>query len=248
MTVSTLEQAVGFEHARIRELAGPAHEQAAARPDRRHETDRFYAIAAQHLAAAEDVLLPRVRQLPDGRTKVSAYVENARQLERSLRFLKGRIYGDARIQHLRHDEVWREVDRLLAQHEMLEAEYCRLLAEELAGDDVSSLTEDLLTAEEKAPTRAHPGSPHTGPAGRLAHRMWRLADTAWDSAEGRVVPARYREHPKRDSALSHYLYGTLMPEATNPEAPHPEAPHPPATARRTGDDAATGPRPPDGKK
>jgi hypothetical protein len=39
-----------------------------------------------------------------------------------------------------------------------------------------------------------------------------MADTAWDSAEGRVVPTRYHVHPKRDSALSHYLYGTPMPE------------------------------------
>jgi hypothetical protein len=232
MTVSTLEQAVGLEHARLRELAAPAHEITAARSDRRHETDRFYAIAAQHLAAAEDVLLPRVRRLPDGRQKVSAYVENARHLERSLRFLKGRIYGDGRVQHLGHTEVWREVDRLLGQHELLETEYCRLLTEELADDDVSTLTEDLLTAEETAPTRAHPGSPHTGFAGRLAHRMWRFADTAWDSAEGRVVPTRYREHPKRDSALSHYLRGSLMPEATTPDGPprYRTDPAPPDTA------------------
>lgn len=224
MTVSTLERAVGFEHARIRELAAPAHEPAAVRPNRRHEADRFYAIAAQHLAAAEDVLLPRVRRLPDGRTKVSAYVENARQLERSLRFLKGRIYGDGRAQHLDHAEVWREVDRLLGQHEMLEVEYCQLLTEQLSDDDVSDLTEDLLTAEEHAPTRAHPSTPHTGAIGRLAHRFWRAADTAWDSAEGRVVPMRYPEHPKRDSALSNYLRGTQMPDATTPGAITPEHP------------------------
>jgi hypothetical protein len=229
MTASTLEQALVYEHTMIRELAAPAHEPAAARPDRRHETDWFYAIAAQHLAAAEDVLLPLVRRLPDGRTKVSAYVENARRLERSLRFLKGRIYGDGRTQHLAHAEVWREVDRLLAQHEDLEAEYCRLLAEELADGDISSVTEDLLTAEEKAPTRAHPGSPHTGPAGRMAHRFWRMADTAWDSAEGRVVPTKYHVHPKRDSALSHYLRGTPMPEAIDPDPTNPDPTNPQAT-------------------
>jgi hypothetical protein len=37
-----------------------------------------------------------------------------------------------------------------------------------------------------------------------------MADVAWDSAEGRVVPTKYHAHPKRDSALSHYLYGTPM--------------------------------------
>lgn len=212
MTASTLELALTYEHNKIRELAAPAHEPAAARPDRRHETDWFYAIAAQHLAAAEDVLLPHVRRLPDGRSMVSRYVGNARQLERSLRFLKGRQYGDSRVQHLSRHDVWQVIDRLLNEHEWLEGQYGRLIGEELDSEGVTALTNKLLTAEEVAPTRAHPFSPHTGTAGRLAHRMWRVADTAWDSAEGRVVPTRYHVHPKRDSALSHYLRGTPIEE------------------------------------
>jgi hypothetical protein len=223
MTVSTLERAVTYEHIRIRELAAPAHEPAAVNPDRRHETDWFYAITAQHLAAAEDVLLPRIRKLTDGPALVAAYVENARQLERSLRFLKARIYGDSRAQYLRHDDVWREIDRLLDEHEKLEADCTRMLGELLDVQDVSALTAELLTAEEVAPTRAHPYSPHTGKAGRLAHRMWRFADTAWDSAEGRVIPTRYRLHPKRDSTLSHYLLGSQTPDATT-QAPRPAPP------------------------
>jgi hypothetical protein len=213
MTASTLELALTYEHEKIRELAAPAHEPAAARPDRRHETDWFYAIAAQHLAAAEDILLPHVRRLPDGRSMVTRYVGNARQLERSLRFLKARQYGDSRVLHLHPGDVWQQIDRLLNEHEWLEGQYSRMIGEELDSDDVSTLTDKLLTAEETAPTRAHPFSPHTGTAGRLAHRMWRLADNAWDSAEGRVVPTKYHAHPKRDSALSHYLRGTPMPPA-----------------------------------
>lgn len=219
MTASTLELALTYEHAKIRELAAPAHEPAAARPDRRHETDWFYAIAAQHLAAAEDVLLPHVRRLPDGQSLVASYVGNAKQLEQSLRFLKARQYGDSRVLHLHPDEVWQVIDRLLDEHEHLETEYGRLLGEELDSEDVSTLTEELLSAEEVAPTRAHPFSPHTGMAGRMAHRMWRMADSVWDSAEGRVVPTHYHAHPKRDSALSHYLRGTPMPEATSPDPP-----------------------------
>ena len=212
MTASTLELALTYEHAKIRELAAPAQEPEASRPDRRHETDWFYAIAAQHLAAAEDVLLPHVRRLPDGRVLVTTYVGNARQLERSLRFLKARQYGDSRVLHLHPEHVWRVVERLLTEHELLEAECSRMLGEDMDSDHVSSLTERLLTAEEVAPTRAHPFSPHTGTAGRLAHRIWRIADNAWDSAEGRVVPTKYHVHPKRDSALSHYLRGTPIDE------------------------------------
>jgi len=212
MTASTLEMALTYEHARIRELATPAHHPDAAHPEHRHQTDWFYAIAAQHLAAAEDVLLPHVRRLPDGDDLVTRYVGNAKELERSLRFLKGRQYGDSRFVDLHHHDLWRQIDRLLDEHETMEATYSRQICEQLDSTHVNSLTEDLLEAEEVAPTRAHPYSPHTGTAGRFAHRMWRMADTAWDSAEGRVVPTKYHAHPKRDSALSHYLYGTPMPQ------------------------------------
>jgi hypothetical protein len=211
MTASTLELALTYEHARIRELAEPAHHPDAAHPEHRHQTDWFYAIAAQHLAAAEDVLLPHVRELPDGDELVTRYVGNAKELERSLRFLKGRQYGDSRFVDLQHDDLWRQIDRLLDEHETMETTYGRRISEQLDGPDVNRLTENLLEAEEIAPTRAHPYSPHTGSAGRLAHRMWRMADAAWDSAEGRVIPTKYHAHPKRDSALSHYLYGTPMP-------------------------------------
>ena len=211
MTASTLEMALTYEHARIRELAEPAHHPAAAQPEHRHQTDWFYAIAAQHLAAAEDVLLPQVRRLPDGDDLVTTYVGNAKELERSLRFLKGRQYGDSRFVQLNHDDLWLQIDRLLMRHETMETEYSQRLSEQLDASDLNRLTEDLLEAEEVAPTRAHPYSPHTGMPGRLAHRLWRMADNAWDSAEGRVVPIKYHAHPKRDSALSHYLYGTPMP-------------------------------------
>jgi hypothetical protein len=216
VTASTLEMALTYEHARIRELAEPAHHRDAAHPQHRHQTDWFYAIAAQHLAAAEDVLLPHVRRLPDGSDLVTRYVGNAKELERSLRFLKGRQYGDSRFVDLHHHDLWQQIDRLLDEHESIETTYSRQISEQLDDPDVNTLTEDLLEAEEVAPTRAHPYSPHTGMAGRMAHRMWRMADTAWDSAEGRVVPTKYHAHPKRDSALSHYLYGTPMPSEEEP--------------------------------
>ena len=211
MTASTLEMALTYEHARIRELAEPAQHPEAAHPERRHQTDWFYAIAAQHLAAAEDVLLPHVQRLPDGTGLVTRYVGNAKELERSLRFLKGRQYGDSRVLHLHHHDLWLQIDRLLEEHEAMETTYSQQISEQLGDSDVNTLTEELLEAEEVAPTRAHPYSPHTGMAGRFAHRMWRVADTAWDSVEGRIVPTKYHVHPKRDSALSHYLYGTPMP-------------------------------------
>jgi hypothetical protein len=162
LTASTLEMALGYEHAKIRELAEPAHHPDAAHPEHRHQTDWFYAIAAQHLAAAEDVLLPHVQRLPDGAQMVTRYVGNAKELERSLRFLKGRQYGDSRFVDLRHTELWHYIDRLLGEHEQMEAMCSRRICEQLESLDVNTLTEDLLEAEEVAPTRAHPVSPLTG--------------------------------------------------------------------------------------
>ena len=109
MIASTLEMALTYEHAKIRELAEPAHHRDAAHPEHRHQTDWFYAVAAQHLAAAEDVLLTQVRRLPDGAAMVTRYVGNAKELERSLRFLKGRQYGDSRFVHLQHGDLWQPV-------------------------------------------------------------------------------------------------------------------------------------------
>ncbi|WP_433005502.1 hypothetical protein [Kribbella sp. CA-294648] len=211
MMQSMLELALDRTHNGVRELAAPAHAPEAGRSDRRHETDWFYAITAQHLAAAGDVLLPHVRRLPDGRRHVAAYARQVRQLEIALRFLKARQYGDGRAQHLRHSDVWREIDRLLAEHEQLEAAYVQLLNAKLPPALLDQVAEQLQAAEQVAPTRAHPHSPHTGRAGRLAHRFWRLADTTWDDLEGRVVPTSYTQHPLRDSAYSHYLRGGQIP-------------------------------------
>lgn len=202
MTNSMLELALDRTHTGVRELAAPARAPEAGRSDRRHETDWFYAITAQHLAAAGDVLLPHICRLPNGRNRVSAYVDQVRQLEIALRFLKARQYGDGRARHLRPSDVWREIDQLLAEHERLEAENVQLLGAKLTSAHLDKVTEQLLAAEQVAPTRAHPHSPHTGRAGRLAHRFWRLADTTWDDLEGRVVPTSYTQHPNRDSACS----------------------------------------------
>ena len=44
-------------------------------------------------------------------------------------------------------------------------------------------------------------------------RLWRFADSTADDSEGRVVPWRYRRHPKHDSDFSHYLLGTQIDES-----------------------------------
>jgi hypothetical protein len=89
----------------------------------------------------------------------------------------------------------------------LESALAARIAAVSAGDAISVLAENLLACQDDSPTRPHPRSPHTGVASRIARRLWRFADGVADDLEGRVVPVRYRRHPKHESAFSHYLLG-----------------------------------------
>jgi hypothetical protein len=55
----------------------------------------FTAHAAQHLAASAEVLLRQAKSWPP--EEVSRYLGNLKLLEQSLRVLRGRRYGDKRL-------------------------------------------------------------------------------------------------------------------------------------------------------
>ncbi|MEV6287860.1 N-acetyltransferase [Kribbella sp. NPDC051770] len=207
---SRLDAALRSEHARLHDLAAVPKSHEIASHHRRHGADLFTAYTAQHLAASADVLLRQARNWPAD--EVSRYLGNLRKLEQSLRVLKGRQYGDRRYLELGHDEVWMVIDRLLAEHEALERVVAARIAADSDSDALAAHAEELLVAQDHSPTRSHPNSPHSGVAGRIARRLWRFADSTADDLEGRVVPARYRRHPKHDSAFSHYLRGTQIDE------------------------------------
>jgi hypothetical protein len=70
------------------------------------------------------------------------------------------------------------------------------------------LARRFIAAEERAPTRPHAYTPHTGWLGRVAHRIWRIADGFWDEAEGRIIPHRPAKPPARPDSLMHrYVTG-----------------------------------------
>ena len=203
---SRLDAALRAEHTRLRDLAAAPQDHHVASHHRRHGADLFTAYMAQHLAASAEVLLRQTKGWPPD--EVSSYLGNLKKLEQSLRVLKGRQYGDRRYLDLGHDEVWKVINRLRAEHEQFESVVAARIAAESDRDAVSVLAENLLITQDSSPTRSHPNSPHIGVAGRVTRRLWRFADSAADDLEGRVVPARYRRHPKHDSAFSHYLLGT----------------------------------------
>ncbi|GAA1560324.1 hypothetical protein GCM10009789_12000 [Kribbella sancticallisti] len=203
-----LDAALRSEHARLHDLAAVPQSSQVASHHRRHGADLFTAYTAQHLAASADVLLKQTKSWPSD--EASRYLGNLKKLEQSLRVLKGRQYGDKRYLDLGHDEVWAVINRLLSEHEELENVVAARIATDSDWDAVAVIAEDLMISQDSSPTRTHPHSPHTGIAGRLIRRLWRFADSTADDLEGRVVPARYRRHPKHDSAFSHYLRGSRI--------------------------------------
>lgn len=224
-TQSPLERALADEHTAIRELARRAER---ARPTgddprlRYRVTDTFSAVLCQHLAAVDDVLLPRARKdLSHGHAKVHEYVRHARGLEHTLHLLKARLYGDATARGRTWEEIWNATDVWLDDHTRHEQALMHALAEHLTADESQSLAAKLRAAEEHAPTRPHPYTPHTGVVGRVAHRLWARADSFWDDAEGRIVPRRRRPpSPRRYSLLSRYVTGMSALRPEHPTSEH----------------------------
>jgi hypothetical protein len=220
---SRLEDVLADEHAYIRTLATRAERTHPTDDEPRLHfrlTDTFSAVLCQHLAAVDDVLLPRARkELSDGHAKVHDYVRHARGLEHTLHLLKAKLYGDAAALHWTLEGVWDGVDDWLDDHIAHEQMLVHALAECLTPEEEHHLAAKLTASEERAPTRPHPYTPHTGVLGRIAHRLWARADRFWDDAEGRIVPRRRRwGSPHRDSLLSRYFTGMPRhtPEGTKP--------------------------------
>ncbi|MFI5692364.1 GNAT family N-acetyltransferase [Kribbella sp. NPDC051586] len=201
-----LQHLVHAQHSRLRELAARSEEPGIDRFDRRRMADQFAAVAAQHTAAVADVLLTASRT--SSGEDAAGLLANLKEFEQALRVLKGRAYGDARFLDLSAAETWREAERLLAEHESCETRIVSDLERLHGTDGATELARALAKRQWSSPTRPHPNSPHAGVAGRIAHQLWRIADSTWDELEGRGLLTEPVEHANRHSALSHYLFGT----------------------------------------
>jgi predicted GNAT family acetyltransferase len=220
-----LQQLVHAQHTSLRELAARAQDPEVDGFARRRILDQFTAVAAQHAAAVADVLLPASRAASDVDTAV--LVDNLKKFEQALRVLKGRAYGDARFLNLSIAEIWRDAERLLAEHESFETEVVSSLEQLHSADGADGAVDvarSLAKRQWNSATRPHPNSPHAGLAGRIARRLWRIADSTWDELEGRGLPTQPIEHPNEHSPLTHYLLGTVDDAAVTPEPDTPREP------------------------
>lgn len=175
----------------------------------RQLADTFMATTCRHLTAIDDALLPVARRrLTGGRHLVTEYVLQSKELEVALHMMKARLYGDVRHSRRPCGELWARVRQLLAEHEGQENVIVDGLEAVLSEHELAALGHRLRRTEERAPTRPHPYSPHTGLVGRVTHRVWSVVDGFWDTAEGRVIPHQAPPlHPARDSLLTRYALG-----------------------------------------
>lgn len=186
------------------------HTTTRSRPRERYaRTDAFIAATSRHLAAVDDVLLGIAGdRLPDGPERVKGYLHQARLLERATAHVKARLYGELHASYDPWPEVWEHVLGELREHNRLERDLVADLADRIDREECGVLADAVYRAELRAPTRTHPYTPHRGVAGRLARRVWAVADRFWDTAEQRVVPEVHKPPRKKhahDSLMAQYL-------------------------------------------
>jgi hypothetical protein len=208
----SVAQAVLAPHTAIGEMFTDARAATPTQEDPRGpfaRCDTFLATLSRHLAAVEDVVFPAARRrISDGPRLVARHVRLSRGLELAMRALEGSFYGDSYYPAEVRDLLWERMDQLLALHDDAERSMVEILTSRLSPPERRTLIVKYAEAEESAPTRPHPYSPHSTWLSPAQHRLWAIADRAMDSMDNRIIPSvRKRPRADPDSLLSQYLSG-----------------------------------------
>ena len=168
--------------------------------------DAFLATTSKHLHAVDAVLVPPARrEVPDGGALVHDYLRSTKDLEVVLAHVKAHEYGSVWESPFAWPQVWSEVDEALTDHHRHEAMLGDRLSDALDDAELARLSDRLHDAEQGAPTRPHPYTPHTGVLGAVARRVMHTADQFWDTVEGRMIPGPEPEPKKRPGLVAQYL-------------------------------------------
>lgn len=171
-------------------------------------SDAFLAMGSRHLAAVEDVLYPAIRRrIPDGRARARAHAHEARSIERTMRRILASTYGEVHDLDTPRHELWAEAESLLAAHMRVEADLAAAVERGLPAGGKEALATAYLSHFERAPTRPHPYLPHSSPIGRVARRVWSLADQILDVMDNRMVQRRRKTRSAREDLITQYLTG-----------------------------------------
>ncbi|MFI7024469.1 hemerythrin domain-containing protein [Micromonospora sp. NPDC049900] len=154
-------------------------------PDPAHGREILVAALSRHLAAEEQCLLPAIRQA----------LEDADQPVADV------LAGDAALLMALHgldDDRLPMVANLLDAHVVAVDALVERLCAAATEEELIRLGNRLEIAEEAAPTRPHPGIPHTPPWNRIVEPAVALVDKFRDAVTGRHTQlSEVAEPPQR---------------------------------------------------
>ncbi|MFV2104529.1 hemerythrin domain-containing protein [Micromonospora sp. LOL_024] len=141
-------------------------------PDPAHGREILVAALSRHMSAEEQYLLPAVRQaLPDAEGPVGEVLAGDAAVLMALRGLT--------------DDRLTMLARLVEAHVVAVDALVQQLCDAATEEELIRLGNRLEIAEEAAPTRPHPGVPHTPPWNRIVEPAVGLVDRFRDVFAGR---------------------------------------------------------------
>lgn len=166
---------------------------------------------SRDLATVEAVLYPAARRhLPRGNAVVSSQLRRARRIERAMRLLENRLYGEVHAQDLSARDLQKDLSDILVDHLRAERELATRLDEVLDLASRERLAHTVARALRHAPTRPHPYVPHIRGLARLVFRVCSSVDAAMDVMDARILPSREpaRRRRTRHPLLDSYVLGS----------------------------------------
>jgi hypothetical protein len=191
--------------------------------------DAEVATLGGHLAAVEAVLYPVARRhLAGGRAAVAAQQRLDRRIERLMRLIEGRFYGDAYAIDMKVEQLQDQLAQLVEVSRRTELDLARRLDRTLTTAHRAAVADSFAAAMAHAPTRPHPYLPHSMGLGKLSFRVSALWDRALDVMDNRTVPGTTPpRRPKRRLTLwDRYVLAPSFDETTQrePQRPRPVTP------------------------
>jgi hemerythrin superfamily protein len=126
--------------------------------ERRELADTVISEVVRHSVAEEMYVYPAMREyVPDGEQAVKHDIEEHQELEEVMKQLEGVSASEPRFDAL----VQEMTDKLRHHAHDEETEQFPLLRQRVPRDELIKLREKVGSAKKLAPTRPHPGAPHS---------------------------------------------------------------------------------------
>ena len=150
--------------------------------DRRSMTDMLIAELMRHAIAEEMYVYPAMKEhLPDGEQAVQHDTEEHQELEEQMKQLEAVEPADPRF-----DQLLRELEATLRDHVRDEEdEQFPQLRARIPHEQLVEIGQKVETAKRMAPTRPHPGAPHSEAFHKLVGPGVGLVDRLRDKLTGR---------------------------------------------------------------